>query len=68
LPDSATKSKQDGKIWLKCVFVEGGGGGSEVKCIIFNENNDNPYGIHNNYIKLSLVFHPMIFFLGNKKI
>jgi hypothetical protein len=37
-------------------------GESEIKCIIFNENNDNPYEIHNNYIKLSIVFHPMIIF------
>jgi hypothetical protein len=43
----------------------GGGGVSEIKCIIFNEN---PYEIHNNYIKLSIVFHPRIIFLGNKKI
>ena len=43
-------------------------GVSEIKCIIFKENNDNPYEIHNNYIKLSIVFHPMIIFLGNKKI
>ena len=31
-------------------------GVSEIKRIIFNENNDNPYEIHNNYIKLSIVF------------
>jgi hypothetical protein len=37
-------------------------GVSEIKCIIFNENNDNPYEILNNYIKLSIVFHPMIIF------
>jgi uncharacterized protein (DUF486 family) len=37
-------------------------GVSEIKCIIFNENNDFPYEIHNNYIKLSTVFHPMIIF------
>jgi hypothetical protein len=37
-------------------------GVSEKKCIIFNENNDNPYEIHNNYIKLNIVFHPMIIF------
>ena len=43
-------------------------GVSEIKCIIFNENNDNPYEIHNNYIELSIVFHPIIIFLGNKKI
>ena len=43
-------------------------GVSEIKCIILKENNDNPYEIHNNYIELSIVFHPMIIFLGNKKI
>ena len=30
-------------------------GVSEIKCIIFKENNDNPYEINNNYIKLSIV-------------
>jgi hypothetical protein len=39
-------------------------GVSEIKCIILKENNDNPYEIHNNYIELSIVFHPMIIFLG----
>ena len=43
-------------------------GVSEIKCIILKENNDNPYEIYNNYIELSIVFHPMINFLGNKKI
>jgi hypothetical protein len=43
-------------------------GVSELKCIIFTENNDNPYENYNNYIKLSIVFHPMIIFLGNKNI
>jgi hypothetical protein len=43
-------------------------GVSELKCIIFEGNNDNPFEINNNYIKLSIVFHPMIIFLGNKKI
>jgi hypothetical protein len=33
---------------------------SEIKCIIFKENNDNPYEIHNYYVKLSIVFHPII--------
>ena len=37
-------------------------GVSEIKFIIFKENNDNPYEINNNYIKLSIVFHPMIIF------
>ena len=35
-------------------------GVSEMKCIIFKENNDYPYEIHNNYVKLSMVFHHMI--------
>jgi hypothetical protein len=42
-------------------------GVSEIKCVILKENNDNPYEIHNNYIEY-IVFHPMIIFLGNKKI
>ena len=37
-------------------------GVSEIKCVILKENNDNPYEIHNNYIELSIVFHPMIIF------
>jgi hypothetical protein len=46
-----------------------GGGVSEIKCIIFKENNDNPYENYNNYIKLSIVFHPMIMiFFGKKNI
>jgi hypothetical protein len=32
-------------------------GVSEIKCIIFKENNDNPCEKYNNYIKLSIVFH-----------
>jgi hypothetical protein len=40
------------------------GGKSEKIYIIFEENNDNPYEIHNNYVKLSIVFHPMIIFFG----
>ena len=37
-------------------------GVSEIKCIIFKENYDNPHEINNIYIKLSIVFHPMIIF------
>ncbi len=56
-------SEQDGKIWLKSHFRGGGGGGaSEMKCILFNQNNNNPYQICNNYIKSSIVFRPMQFF------
>ena len=51
-------SEQDSKIWLKSHFR---GGVSEMKCILFNQNNNNPYQICNNYIKLSIVFRPMQF-------
>jgi hypothetical protein len=37
-------------------------GESEIKYIIFIENNDYPYENDNNYIKLSIVFHHMIIF------
>jgi hypothetical protein len=39
-------------------------GVSEINCIIFKENNyyDNPYEINNIYIKLNIVFHPMIIY------
>jgi hypothetical protein len=43
-------------------------GVSEIKYIIFIEKSDYPYENYNNYIKLSIVFHPMIIFLGNKDI
>ena len=33
------------------VFSRGGGGLSEIKCIIFKENNDNPYdNPHDNFL------------------
>ena len=35
---------------------------SEIQCVIFQQNNVNPYGIYNNYIELSIDFHNMIFF------
>jgi hypothetical protein len=53
------------KIWLKSCFRWGV---SEIKCIMFKENNDNPYEIHNIYIKLNIVFHVIIIYIGNKKI
>jgi hypothetical protein len=43
-------------------------GVSEIKCIMFEQNNDNPYEIHNIYIKLNIVFHVIKIFLGDKKI
>ena len=49
-------------------FFLGGGGVGEIQCVIFQQNNFNPYRIHNNYIELSIDFHSMIIFLGNRKI
>jgi hypothetical protein len=37
-------------------------GVSEIKDIILKVYNDNPYETHNNYIEISIVFHPMIIF------
>ena len=37
-------------------------GVSEIQCVIFQQNNVNPYGIYNNYIELSIDFHMIIFF------
>jgi hypothetical protein len=34
----------------------------EIKYIIFIENSDYPYENYTNYIKLSIVFHPMVIF------
>ena len=45
-----------------------GGGVSEIQCVIFQQNNVNPYEIYNNYIELSIVFHTMITFFENRKI
>jgi hypothetical protein len=41
---------------------------SEIKYILFIENNDYLYENYNNYIKLSIGFHSMIIFLGNEDI
>ena len=43
-------------------------GVSEIQGVIFQQNHVNPYGIYNNYIELSIDFHNMIIFLGNRKI
>ena len=37
-------------------------GVSKIQCVIFQQNNVNPYGIYNNYIELSIDFHNMINF------
>ena len=57
------KAKQDGKYdWNRVIP-----GANEIQCVI-QQNNVNPYEIYNNYIELSIVFHIMIIFLGNRKI
>ena len=38
-------------------------GVSEIQCVIFQQNNVNPYEIYNNYVELSIDFHNMIIFL-----
>jgi hypothetical protein len=43
-------------------------GVSEIKYIIFIENNYYPYENYNNYSKLSIVFHPMIYFFWEIRI
>ena len=55
--DSANKKQTRRQNMAEIVFSWGV---SEIKCIILKENNDNPYEIHNNYIELSIVFHPMM--------
>ena len=37
-------------------------GVSGIQCVIFQQNNVNPYGIYNSYIELSIDFHNIIFF------
>ena len=34
----------------------------EIQCVIFQQNNVNPYGIYNNYIELGIDFYNMINF------
>ena len=67
--DDKKKTRRQNMAEILFLWRRGGGGGvSEIKCIIFKENNDNPYEIYNNCIEISIVFHPMIIFLGNNKI
>ena len=56
--------RQDGKIWLKSCF---GGGVSEIQCIIFKQNNVNPYEIYNICVEISIVLHPRIIFFREKE-
>ena len=44
------------------VFFLGGGGVSEIHCLVYHKNNDNPFEICKNWIQLNTVFHVIIFF------
>jgi hypothetical protein len=48
--------------WQNMAEIVFSWGVSEIKYIIFIENHDYPYENYNNYIKSSIVFHPMITF------
>ena len=63
---NSRKRKQDGKIWLKSCFGRGGGV-SEIQCIIFKQNNVNPYEIYNICIEISIVLHSRIIFFREKE-
>ena len=43
-------------------------GVSEIQCIIFKQNNVNPYEIYNICIEISIVLHSRIFFFQGKGI
>ena len=42
-------------------------GVSEIQCIIFKQNNVNPYEIYNICVEISIVLHSRIIFLGKMK-
>ena len=41
------------------VFLQGV---SEIQCLIYHQNNVNPFEICKNWIQLNMVFHVMIIF------
>ena len=41
---------------------------SEIQCLIYQQNNVNPFQICKNWTQLNMVFHVIIIFFGNKKI
>ena len=53
------------EIMAEIMFLRGV---SEIQCLIYHQNNVNPFEICKNWIKLNMVFHVMMFFLGNMKI
>ena len=43
------------------------GGGSDIQCIIFKQNNVNPYEIYNICVEISIVSHSRIIFFREKE-
>ena len=39
-----------------------GGGVSEIQCLVYQQDNVNPFEICNNWIQLNMVFHVIIIF------
>ena len=42
-------------------------GVSEIQCIIFKQNNVNPYGIYNICVEINIVLHSRIIFFSEKE-
>ena len=38
------------------------GGGSEIQCLVYQQDNANPFEICNNWIQLNMVWHVIIIF------
>ena len=43
-------------------------GVSEIQCLVYQQNNVNPFEICKNLIQFNMVFDVIIIFLGNMKI
>ena len=41
-------------------------GVSEIQCIVFKQNNVNPYGIYNICVEINIVLHSRIIFFQGK--
>ena len=61
----AIKKRTRRKIWLKSCFC---GGVSEIQCLVYQQNNVNPFEICKNWIQLNMVIHVIIIFVENMKI
>ena len=43
-------------------------GVSDIQCLIYQQNNVNPFQICKNWIQLNMVFYVIALFFGNMKI